>query len=159
MNYQFSLNTIIGDINSSNYNPVMQSIISQLIEKVNQSPIVMPENKHYLNQFFSGHLFGAPRITRPSFSKQMTLNKNDMKNILVAFAAYYLTDLNVYDYKLINYLFAYGMKADDIIALLLMNNIYDIELFCQQKGIIGDRLHTIITLKKLSAFHKVQYNF
>lgn len=159
MNYQISLNSIIGDINPSNYNPVMQSIISQLIEKINHSNVVMPENKIYLNQFFNGHIFGASRINRPSFSKQMILNKNNMKDVLISLAAYYLTDLNVYDYKLINYSFAYGLKANDIIVLLLMNNIYDVELFCQQKGIYGDRLHTIITLKKLSAFHKVQYNF
>ena len=165
MSVRITLDNAIHDLRSTLHNDfMMQNIVSQLVNKINQSRIIKSENKLAMNEYFN---ISNPTIMRPlSYGfKLSTADKKasgnvSIKDALISTAIYYLSDLNHYDYHLINYAFNYGLQPNDIIVLLLLNNIYDIEIFCKQKGLTSkDKYHTIATLKKLSALWKVQYNF
>jgi hypothetical protein len=164
MSVRITLDNAINDLRSTLRNDfVMQNIVAQLVNKINGSGIINPEYKSAINEYFN---LPKPYVIRPismALTKPIPDKKSgepvSIKNILISTAIYYLLDLNLYDYHLINYSFNYGLKPNDIIVLLLLNNIYDIEIFCKQKGLLGDKYHSLATLKKLSALWKVQYNF
>ena len=166
MSARITLDNAIHDLRSTLHNDfMMQNIVTQLVNKINQSRVIKPENKLAMNEYFN---ISNTTVTRPlsyGFNKLSTFDKKTSGNIsvkdaLISTAIYYLSDLNHYDYHLINYAFNYGLAPNDVIVLLLLNNIYDIEIFCKQKGLASkDKYHTIATLKKLSALWKVQFNF
>jgi hypothetical protein len=159
------LNHAIGDLRYTlNNDFVMQNLVAQLVNKIKLSNIILPQHKATINEYFK---FGTQsqkyslqvHVPKPSTQGSNVITKGSIKDLLVSTAIYYLSDLNNYDYHLINYGFNYGLGANDIIVLLLLNNIYDITTFCQKYGISRDKYYTISTLKKLSALHKLQYNF
>lgn len=166
MSIRFPLDQAINDLKFTLHNDfVMQNIVSQLVDKINRSGLVEPQNKLAMNNYFN---FTGRAERKYPLSAQITSFKpgyvkpqgeSSVKNLLIATAIYYLSDLNNFDYHLINRAFNFGLGANDIVVLLLLNNIYDIETFCKMKNIMNDRLYTIMTLKKLSALHKVQFNF
>jgi hypothetical protein len=133
----------------------MQNIVSEITKKIGQSKIIKSEHKNdfdrYLNSLNKKTVTNNVIISEPQI--------NDETNALILAAIYYLSDLNFYDYHLINYSFQYGLKVDDIIILLLLNNITDIDFFCKEKNLVLNEQQTIKTLKKLSALRKIQFNF
>ncbi|XWV25299.1 putative ORFan [Tupanvirus deep ocean] len=163
MSFRITLDRAINDLRSSLHNDfVMQNIVAQLVGKINQSNIILPQNKYAINDYFN---IPSTQIKRPlsiGFTKPSYGNSGSqpsVKNVLIATAVYYLSDLNNYDFHLINHCFKFGLQPNDIIVLLLLNNIYDVDTFCKHRGLTMDKYHTITTLKKLSALHKVQFNF
>ncbi|XWV26560.1 putative orfan [Tupanvirus soda lake] len=163
MSFRITLDSAINDLRSSLHNDfVMQNIVAQLVNRINQSNIISPQNKFAVNNYFN---IPTSQLRRPmtiGFSKpstEKTSGESSVKNVLMATAIYYLSDLNNYDFHLINHCFNFGLQPNDIIVLLLLNNIYDVDTFCKQKGLTMDKYHTVTTLKKLSALHKVQFNF
>lgn len=155
MSAKFTLNKAINDLaNALDNDFVMQHIVARLIDKINRSKIVKAKSKIAITSYFKPYIQEGKLIEYYG-----TTSGNNILNILIIAVIYYLSDLNIYDYHLINYSFEFGLEANDIMVLLLLNNIYDINTFCQLRSISGDKYHTISTLKKLSALHKIQYNF
>ena len=166
MSIRFTLDRAVNDLRHTLHNDfMMQNIISQLVDKINRSKIITAQNKYAINSYFN--------LPVSSMQKKYPLNtqimalkpgslisgESSIKNLLIATAIYYLSDLNNYDYHLINHAFNYGLRANDVVVLLLLNNIYDIETFCTLNQLTGHAKHSITTLKKLSALHKIQFNF
>lgn len=162
MSVKFTLDQTVNDFKRTLHNDfVMDNIVSQLVGKVNESKIITPQNKSKMSQYFN---FNGSTQKKPFRNDLSTFKQNggsglSVKNILIATVIYYLVDLNNYDHHLINYAFNYGIGANNIIVLLLINNIFDIDIFCKKFNIVGSNYNTITTLKKLSALHKIQYNF
>lgn len=131
---------------------IMQLIVAELARRINHSKIIYPEHKLKFNHYFES-------INKIKFDCMYIKNLSNVHYLLINAAIYYLSDLNYYDYVLINYAFDYGLDVEDIIMLLLFDNIYDVEVFCHWKNLINDHFYNILTLKKLSALWKIQYNF
>jgi hypothetical protein len=123
-----------------------KQIVSHLVQQINKSPNVKPNTKQNINKYFDMQSGG--------FSTKNLSADNLLQMTLI----YALTNLNRYDFKLIN-LMADILEAPDIISLLLLNNIADIKIFCLKKHIYGDVSYNIETLKKLSVLHNLESNF
>ena len=153
MDVKISLKNIINDLVSTLDNDfVMQNIVSELVKKINKSKIIKADNKKIINQYFGN------KVTPIEPAKLSNLG-NTTQNLLLQTTIYFLSNLNNYDYHLINTAFDIGLQADNIIVLLLLNNIYDVEMFCRKHNIYGENFYILSTLKKLSAVHKIQTNF
>ena len=164
MSVQFSLNSAISDLRNNPYgafnNNVMQDVIYQMLYKINGSNIIEQDNKSNLNNYFNFNFNTTNNSPYSVFnSKTSNASKLSVKELLIVTAMYYLSDLNIYDYKLINQLFNFGLNSSQVIQVLLLNNIYDLTTFCKMNNLSHDNTYTILTLKKLSALHKIQYNF
>lgn len=135
----------------------MNDIVYKLTSSINKSNIVEPNVKRAINQYF-GINSGTKMMVggNGDFFKSKNINTHDL---LLATTIYYLSDLNQYDYKLINEAYKYGLEIGDIITLLLLNNIHDISVFCEKHNLKNNEQYTLSTLKKLSALFKIQYNF
>lgn len=155
MSAKFTLHKAIDDLKSTLQNDyIMQKLVEELLKKITRSKLIIKQNKEAIKTYF-----GLAETKYPCHQSKICPVGFDIKHLLIMTAIYYLSDLNKYDYYLINYGFSYGLEANKIIILLLLNNIHDINMFCQLNHLVGDRYHTIATLKKLSALHRVQYNF
>lgn len=157
MNIQFTLNKVINDLSNTLQNDlVMQHIVSQLVQKINITKIVKPQYKNAINKYYNTYVSHSIKLQ----PVELTSLKNAApENLLLLATIYFLSDLNIYDFYLINVAFNLGLAPENIITLLLLNNIYDIELFCRKNNMYGEGFYAITTLKKLSALHKLQYNY
>jgi hypothetical protein len=159
MSINLLVNNAVNDLKQTlNNNDIMYKIVQDLVGKLNNTNIVTPENKNSIVRYMQNF---------PLSGNSMNLNVVELKNIetsspkdlLLLTIIYYLSDLNKYDYHLINFGFDYGLTVEDIIILLLLNDIYTIDTFCYSRQIFGSQYYTLVTLKKLSAMHKVEFNF
>jgi hypothetical protein len=159
MSVRILLNNSIRDLTHSlNNNDVMYQIVQNLMGRLNTTNIVKPTHKDYVYKYLEKF---------PSASSQTTLKPVEMSaiqqssptDLLLIAMIYYLSDLNKYDFHLINYVMDRSMSIEDVIVLLLLNDIHSIDKFCQMKGLLGSPYYTITTLKKLSALHRVEWNF
>jgi hypothetical protein len=156
MSAKITLNNAINDLtNTLNNDFVMQNIVTQLVDKINKSKIITKKKNFSIGSYFDPYL---AHIKTP-IERYGIPSNNYILNLLITTIKYCLSDLNIYDYHLINYLFEYNLQPNNIIVLLILNNIYDIDAFCKLHTLHGDKYHTISTLKKLSALHRIQYNF
>lgn len=142
--------------NSEQKDPTIQTLLIEIADKINKSPLVSPQNKIIINDYLT--ITGIQRPMTMFPSKRRFTTTTD-KNILLTLSLYFITDLNKYDFYLINYALNFGLNPNDVINLLFLNNIRNIDDFCKQHKLYGDKYFTITTLKKLSALHKVNYNF
>lgn len=157
MNIQFPLNKAINDLSATLQNDlVMQHIVSKLVEKINSAKIVKPQYKTAISQYYHSAKSQPVPLATVGISN---LQNAATKDLLLLATIYFLSDLNDYDFYLINYAFQLGLAPENIIVLLLLNNIYDIEIFCRRYNIYGEGYYTISTLKKLSALNKLWYNY
>jgi len=148
------LNNTIKNISSNLTNEfAIQNVISELVDKVNQSPVVTDQNKMLMNQYY--RKISGGRAPKPKISN-MT---GGAENVLQQALAYYLSNINKYDGVLVNRVATYGLGMDKIIVLILINNIYDIKLFCKSNRLNQEQTTAIITLKRLSALHNLETNF
>lgn len=176
MNIQSALQDVIKATNSDlQHELIMKHLIYELHDKIVKSPLVTPNIKNAISAHFGyrdssklnvPYNLNAAQMYKttppPIYRKPVDvaqLKNTDMKDILILTTIYYLSDLNKFDYKLINEAANMGLSTENIITLLLLNNIYDVKTLCEMNKIGGDALYRITTLKKLSALHKVQYNF
>src|ERR1700761_6518482 len=107
MNFRITLDNAINDLRSTLHNDfVMQNLVGQLLNKINQSNIIHPQNKYAINEYFN--------IPNSQMKKPMTIGfvkssfpkdsgESIVKDVLMATAIYYLSDLNNYDFYLINH--------------------------------------------------------
>jgi len=153
MSVRITLNSAVGDLSRNAFdNNIAHNLLYQVMRKINVSNVVKPENKSMLNNYFS--------VSSQNVSDTpIDISRLSAQDQLLITATYYLSDLNNYDFTLINSAFDFGLGVSDVIVLLLLDNIYDISTFCNKHGLVADFHHTIATLKKLSALHKIQYNF
>ena len=157
MNFQTILNNSINDLSSTLENDfVLQQIVARLVEKINQAKIIKKEHKYTINKYFSSY---SGKLTDLKTIEMKNINTSDPKTLLLLTVVYILSNMNIYDEYLVNYLFNIGQAADAVIVLLLLNNIYDIEIFCKRYNIGSDGFYNISTLKKLSELHKLQFNY
>lgn len=158
MSFKLKFSKLIDDTKSAIDNDlIMKKIVMQIAKKINQSKIVKMEYKKSFDQYSQNE-----KILMPESKHTLLINNSIYHadtSALILSAIYYLSDLNFYDYQLVNYSFEYGLKIDDIIILLLLNNIKDIEYFCKEKKLISNEKYNIETLKKLSALYKLQFDF
>lgn len=91
--------------------------------------------------------------------KNKHINTDNVTDMMVSIASYSMSNLNRYDYILVNKSIDYGLNVEETIELILIDNLDDINNFCNKKSIHGDTRHTLVTLKKLSALYKLQYSF
>jgi hypothetical protein len=159
MSINLLVNNAVNDLKQTlNNNDIMYRIVQDLVGKLNTTNIVTPENKSSIIRYMQNF---------PLDSNSLGLNVVELKNIensspkdlLLLTIIYYLSDLNKYDFHLINFSFDYGLTVEDIIILLLLNDIYTIDVFSHSRQIFGSQYYTLATLKKLSAMHKVEFNF
>lgn len=149
MNIESSIGKIISDMSDTLHNDyIMQKIVDELAKKIYQSRIVKPIYKNkimeYKNEFIN---------------KCECKNMNYVSKILSDTVIYFLSNLNIYDYNLINILMDSGLAAEHIIAILLLNNINDIEQYCDSLNMNPDMYYKTATLKKLSALHNLKNNY
>lgn len=135
----------------------VKDVVTKMIASINQSNIVTPNVKKAINQHFG--INPGTRMMTGGHGDAYKAKNVSSHDLLVATTLYYLSDLNRYDFNLINYAYNYNLGVGDIITLLLLNNIHDINAFCKKYSLMGDQYHSIATLKKLSALHKIQFNF
>jgi hypothetical protein len=128
-----------------------QNIIGNLMGKINKSSIVLPTNKLLFNDYVNSNI--------GRFGTNNPLEEISEDSIVVSFLFNNLTDLNKYDYNLINTGYNIGLTSDSILYLLMLNNLDDVNDFCTDHNIHGQKQYNIITLKKLSALYKIQHNF
>lgn len=147
MNTTF-IHNITNDMISTLHNDaIMQSIVQQLVDKLNKSKIIKPDHKTKIQNYLTNIEIDDFNITKTPY------------DLLWRTLIYFISDLNKYDYHLVNVAFSSGLNMVNVIVLLLLNNIYDIEIFCKKYFIHGETYYTIITLKKLSVMHKLHYNY
>lgn len=127
-------------------------LVNKLIASINNSRIVGNNVKKAFNEHFN--IVSGTKLMIGGNN-----NSNNSLDLLIATVSYYLTDINRYDEKLINYAFDIGLDVHSIIILLFLDNISDIQSFCKMNGLTHDKCMTLTTLKKLSALHRVQFNF
>lgn len=135
---------------------VMQHIVANLAEKIRNAKLVKKEYRHIIDRYYKTHR--GKEIPLETI-KMTELKTSQPKDLLFLTVIYFLSNLNQYDYMLINLVFEIGLRTDNVIVLLLLNNINDIEAFCSKNKILGENCYAITTLKKLSALHKVIHNF
>ena len=154
MSVDAMLNNTIKNISSNLTNEfAIQNVISELVTKFNQSPIITDQNKMLMNQYYRKISGGqAPKLKISNMT-------GGAENVLQQALAYYLSNINKYDGVLVNRVATYGLGMDNIIVLILINNIYDIKLFCKSNHLNQQQTTTIITLKRLSALHNLETNF
>lgn len=158
MNVQNTFKNTIDDFGSKiNDGTHVNDVVNNLITSINRSNIVAPHIKKAINQHFG--IESGTKLMVGGHGDAYKIKNINSHDILIATTIYYLSDLNRYDYTLINYAYNYNLDIDSIITLLLLNNIYDINVFCKKYNLLGDKHHTIASLKKLSALHKIQFNF
>jgi hypothetical protein len=155
-NVNTMLNSTIRRLNSGMTNEsVIHNVVSEIVNNFNQSSIVTNENKRQMNHYYDEIRGGKPKRSLADNLPEMTGGCNVIQKAL----AYYLSNTNKYDEILYNKASSYGIPTDKIILLILLNNIYDIKSFCKDNNLTQEQTQTIITLKKSSALHNVEYNF
>jgi len=174
MSVQVSINNIvngaINDIHSTlQNNDIMFQIVEELVDRLKKTNIVTPGNKEQIGRYLTHLSKSRPigiGIKSINLLDSGLINPgifdnigSDPKNLLIMTVLYYVSDLNKYDFHLINYAMENNISVKNIIVLLLLNNTYDINRFCYINSITGQRYYTILTLKKLSGLHKVENNF
>lgn len=152
--FKDTINEVAFRINDDSH---INDVISRLIGSINQSKIVAPNVKKAINQYFG--INSGQKMMVGGYSNRFESKDVNSYDLLLATTIYYLSDLNRYDFNLINYAYNYGLDIGNIITLLLLNNIYDINDFCKKYNLYSDQQYTISTLKKLSALYKIQFNF
>lgn len=157
MNFQTLLNNSITDLTHTLHNDfVMQEIVARLVDKINQAQTIKKETKLAISRYFSGYHMQKTYLQPVEFKN---IQATTPRNLLLITIVYLLSNLNIYDEYLINYAFNIGLQPNAIIVLLLVNNIYDIEFFCDRYNIGSDGFYNISVLKKLSELHKLQFNY
>jgi len=152
------INNSINDLKQTlNNNDIMYRIVNDLASKIRTTNIVTPANKDLINQYLNR--FPGANTNQIIFAEQDKITEVSGKDLLLLTIIYYVSDLNKYDFHLINFAIEYGLTMEDVIVLLLLNDMYSIDRFCKLKGLLGTEYYTICTLKKLSALHKVEWNF
>lgn len=157
MNTTFIHNITRDMISTLHNNEIMQNIVQQLVDKLNKSSIIKPEHKIKIQNYFIGIQIN-PTIFNNTFLGSAS-EDTERNNLLWRTIIYFISDLNKYDYHLVNASFSSGLDVIDVFVLLLLNNIYDIEIFCKKNFLYGEIYYTIITLKKLSALYKLYHNY
>lgn len=167
MSYHYVFQNSISDLKRTlNNNDVMFYIVQQLMSSLNSTPIVEPQHKisftNFWNRFSTNN---SPKQYSLSMNNDLQpvaiddVNRSSTSNIAVLAVVYYLSNLNKFDFHLINYCMRVGLSVEDVIILLLLNDIHTIEVFCRSKNIHSQSYMMIVNLKKLSALHKVENNF
>jgi len=166
MNHEISsdlseLSKALNDLFDSLHNDlVTQNLVGQLLNNILQSNVVDPKYKKIIKIFYKKFKTISQKLGPLSqLTRIRTIQNLHGEKMLVALAIYYLCDLTKYDYHLINYCFKIGLDTENIIVLLLLNNINDINYFCQKYRLDNYKSQHIATLKKLSAYHKLLFNF
>lgn len=153
MNIESSINKIIDDMSDTlNNDFIMQQIVAILAKKINKSAIIKPQYKIKIKEHIESH--GIYVIPKCDCNNMLYPSKILLRTII-----YFVSDLNVYDYNLINFLFDASQNPADVIIVLFLNNITDIKTYCIMHDMNLNETQTIITLKKLSALYKLKYNF
>jgi hypothetical protein len=81
------------------------------------------------------------------------------KDLLVLTVIHYLSDLNQFDMKLMDYCLTNGATTESMLVLLMLNDISSIRVFCKTQNFSANVSYTVETLKKMSALHKLQNDF
>lgn len=150
------LNGVFTKLNINAYDEnTMNFIINSIVNKVDGNPNVN-ENKQKQFKNLMSEMSSQGSVNPIDMSNISNVSSSDLALLAVS---YYLSNLNKYDYHLINYCDTIDMTVSDVIILLLLNDIYSIEQFCNTKSCKTDCKNMIITLKRLSALHKVEFDF
>ena len=91
--------------------------------------------------------------------KLKNISSASPETLIILTVIYYLSNLNTYDYRLINITSDLDMPIENMLVLLLLNDIDSIRTFCKQNELNQNITYRIITLKKLSALHKIENVF
>jgi hypothetical protein len=156
MSVRIILNNAINNMSYGDNDSSINSIMYSLVRNINNSTIIQNRYKQNINSYFNQMFDGTTPTSLPSAS---AVDKSSVKNILMATTAYFLSDLNKYDFNMINSAFDLGLSASDVITLLFLNNYTDILSFCQINNIRSMETNNILTFKKLSAMYKLHYNY
>ena len=144
------LNRTIDNVSSKLDNDkVIHNILAEVVKKMNKSKIVTPQNKEAMSNYYRD----IPKYNPPN------VMKGGCEDIMRGTLIYYLSNTNKYDEMLVNKTSSYGLEIKETILLILLNNLYDVKIFCKSHNLNSDQTNNIVTLKKLSALHNLEHNF
>lgn len=107
-----------------------------------------------LNSLSSGKSYSMPTINIPRLSSGAS-----SEDLLKAFVAIMLADLNAYDRQLMNFLAEKGLNNDAILSIILANNAVSLRSICNKNNVYGSDYVTVADLKIKSEMHKINNNF
>lgn len=159
MSLYVNLNNMLSNVNfNTNDTNTMYFVVDQVMQNIRGNPAIEKNNMNKFNQFWDKFSGKFDNTTINPVNMQ-NLDASSSKDLVLLAVAYYLSNLNTYDFNLINYCNKVNMDTSDIIILLLLNDMQTINNFCKVKSIHSQSYYVILTLKRLSALHKVEYNF